>query len=303
MTWDRPAVGPNLAIPPGGQSLAGRPYDFLMTRIFLGIRFWTGGVQELLRGADEAGGLFTVPSAPSLAQMRRDAALAAAYRASDWAVVDGGYVAVVLQLVFRRNFPRISGLQILQRLTGEVAEQVVPLQARRVLWVVPSEEERTRIDDYLNAQGFPAGNRAWYLAPFYRTEADFEDEALARQVAGFRPDWIVLCIGGGRQEKLGWYLRRQGMAASHEGVANPPADRANGPVILCTGGAIAFLTGGQASIPTWADRLYLGWLFRVCQSPYTFLPRYWHAGWEFPRLLWDHRNRLFEESGEGPGGG
>lgn len=31
---------------------------------------------------------------------------------------------------------------------------------------------------------------------------------------------------------------------------------------------------GQANIPTRADRLYLGWLFRILQSPKTFLPRY-----------------------------
>lgn len=261
-----------------------------MTQYFLGIRFWTGGVSDLLRNADEVGGLFTVPSAPSLAQMRRDPSLAAAYRASDWAVVDGGYVATVLRLVFRRNYPRISGLQILQRLTGDAARRAVRLDERRVLWVVPSEEEKGRIDRYLVGQGFPEANRDWYLAPFYRTDADFEDTELVARVEAFAPDWIVLCIGGGKQEKLGWYLRRCGT------TSHPSGGRANGPVILCTGGAISFLTGGQASIPTWADRTYLGWLFRVCQSPRVFLPRYWNAGWEFPRLLWDERRRLFEES-------
>ena len=72
-------------------------------------------------------------------------------------------------------------------------------------------------------------------------------------------------------------------------------NRPNGPVILCTGGAISFLSGGQANIPTWADRMYLGWLLRVIQSPRTFLPRYWNAAYEFPKLLWEERTRLFLE--------
>ncbi len=49
------------------------------------------------------------------------------------------------------------------------------------------------------------------------------------------------------QERLGYALRKQ---LSYK------------PAILCLGAAIAFLSGGQANIPNWADRLMLGWLFR-----------------------------------------
>ena len=291
-----------------------------MTKTFLGIHFWNATTDELLRTADGEGGLFTVPSAPSLAQMRRDSLLMKAYQSSDFAVVDGGYVALVLRFCFGKNLPRISGLQILQRLVGEKSKRSIPFQERNILWVVPSEEEKNRIDYYLEDQGFPRGKRHWYHAPFYRNEADFEDAALAAKVAEVAPDWIILCIAGGKQEKLGLFLRSSAKSSviSHQWEEKNHATnvgfekidskspchalitddcllgtRPNGPVILCTGGAIAFLTGGQANIPTWADRMYLGWLFRVCQSPKTFLPRYWNAGYEFPRLLWKHRKSLF----------
>jgi UDP-N-acetyl-D-mannosaminuronic acid transferase (WecB/TagA/CpsF family) len=49
----------------------------------------------------------------------------------------------------------------------------------------------------------------------------------------------------GVQERLGYALRKQ---LSYK------------PAILCLGAAIAFLSGGQANIPNWADRLMLGWL-------------------------------------------
>lgn len=270
-----------------------------MTKTFLGIQFWNSTTEKLLGAVDAEGGLFTVPSAPSLAQMRRDPALMTAYQASDWAVVDGGYVALVLRLCFGRNLPRISGLQILQRLIGVKTSRAIPFHERRVLWVVPSADEKDRIDYYLENEGFRKDLRFWYEAPYYRHDADFQDEALAARVKEVQPDWIILCIAGGKQEKLGLFLREgageptQPSNSSHQSVQGNC--RKNGPVILCTGGAIAFLTGSQANIPTWADRLYLGWFFRICQSPQTFLPRYWNAGYEFPRLLWERRASLFAE--------
>ncbi|MBK1882849.1 WecB/TagA/CpsF family glycosyltransferase [Luteolibacter pohnpeiensis] len=276
-----------------------------MTKTFLGIRFWNSSTDKLLESADSEGGLFTVPSAPSLAQMRHDPHLMESYQASDFAVGDGGYVALVLRLCFGRNLPRISGLQILQRLVGEKKQRAIPFHDRNILWVVPTPAEKERIDYYLEDQGFPRHTRHWYQAPFYKNAEDFNDEALAAKVQEVKPDWIILCIAGGKQEKLGLFLRK-GFSMEHGAGSEenpdalpsqlqpPSSPRPNGPVILCTGGAIAFLTGGQANIPTWADRMYLGWLFRVFQSPKTFLPRYWNAGYEFPMLLWDKRKNLFQ---------
>lgn len=260
---------------------------------FLGIRFWCGATGQLIAAADSEGGLFTVPSAPSMAQMRRDASLMEAYQASDWAVVDGGYVALILRILFRRRFPRISGLQILQWLVVPGFRRAIPFHERRTLWVVPNEAEKLRIESYL-ARGEGAESlTSWYTAPFYRNPEDFNDRELSELVSEVDPDWIVLCIGGGRQEKLGHFLRNEW--TKFPGTRGDAGGRKNGPVILCTGGAISFLSGGQASIPTWADRIYLGWLFRICKSPRQFLPRYWVAAYEFPRLLWDHRSRLFTQ--------
>jgi N-acetylglucosaminyldiphosphoundecaprenol N-acetyl-beta-D-mannosaminyltransferase len=46
------------------------------------------------------------------------------------------------------------------------------------------------------------------------------------------------------------------------------------PTIICTGAAIAFLTGRQATIPKSLDYLYLGWLSRCIFDPKRFVPRY-----------------------------
>lgn len=250
---------------------------------FLGIPFWAGNCAMLLEEADRCGGLLTVPSAPSLAEMGRDPNLRQAYEESDWAVMDGGYVALVLRVVFRRHWPRISGLQVLERLLGANGHaRVIPFENRRVLWVMPSREEEDRVRKMLAGLGLLEAHQHFYQAPIYRKQEDFEDGDLLEQVTECSPDWVVLGIGGGKQEKLGFQLREALQLESRQI-----------PVILCTGGAISFLSGGQARIPSWADRMYLGWLLRIIDDPKTFAKRYWNAGWQFPRLLWEERGRLF----------
>ncbi len=100
----------------------------MQTLFFLGIRFWNGDLRELLQLADQRGGLFTVPSAPSLGAMDCDPFLALAYRSSDWSVVDGGYVALLLRFLFRKSIRRISGLQILQNLVSPSHEHFVAME-------------------------------------------------------------------------------------------------------------------------------------------------------------------------------
>jgi N-acetylglucosaminyldiphosphoundecaprenol N-acetyl-beta-D-mannosaminyltransferase len=250
---------------------------------FLGIPFWGANSEQLLEEADLHGGLLTVPSAPSLAEMGRDPYLRKTYMESDWAVMDGGYVALVLRVFYGRHWPRISGLQLLEKLLGANGHpRAIPFDKRNVLWVMPSCDEEIRVRKMLTGFGLPDAHQHFYQAPVYRTREDFEDAELLAQVIRCNPDWVVLGIGGGKQEKLGYQLRE---ALRRE--ARPM------PVILCTGGAVAFLSGGQVRIPIWADRIYIGWLLRIIDDPRTFAKRYWNAGWQFPQLLWKERGQLF----------
>ena len=81
---------------------------------------------------------------------------------------------------------------------------------------------------------------------------------------------VMMPIGGGVQERLGYALRRQ--------LSYTPA-------ILCLGAALAFLSGGQANIPPSADKLLLGWLFRIVYSPKRYFPRYWAGLKSVPLVL------------------
>jgi UDP-N-acetyl-D-mannosaminuronic acid transferase (WecB/TagA/CpsF family) len=85
---------------------------------------------------------------------------------------------------------------------------------------------------------------------------------LLNNIESKKPKYIIINLGGGTQEKLGAYLKTH---LSYK------------PAIICTGAAIAFLTGQQASIPTWGDKFFLGWLFRCIQNPKLYVPRYFKA--------------------------
>jgi UDP-N-acetyl-D-mannosaminuronic acid transferase (WecB/TagA/CpsF family) len=89
-----------------------------------------------------------------------------------------------------------------------------------------------------------------------------EDAALLELVERLHPEDVIVTVGGGVQERLGYFLKQR---LSYL------------PSIHCVGAAIAFLSGAQVKIPRWADKLYLGWLFRSFSQPSRFIPRYWSA--------------------------
>ena len=99
-----------------------------------------------------------------------------------------------------------------------------------------------------------------YIAPMYG--ASVADEALLLQIEKRRPRHVVVGLGGGTQERLGLYLKRN---LSYK------------PAIHCIGAAVAFLSGDQVRIPVWVDHAGLGWLWRIASNPPVFLPRYWAA--------------------------
>ena len=104
------------------------------------------------------------------------------------------------------------------------------------------------------------------------------DPALLERLDRLRPQHIIMTIGGGTQERLGLYLKRNLTCR---------------PAIHCIGAAIAFLSGDQVHIPVWADKYYLGWLLRSLSEPKRYVPRYWDARKLFALML-RHRDRLPE---------
>ncbi|MBC8009315.1 MAG: WecB/TagA/CpsF family glycosyltransferase [Burkholderiales bacterium] len=243
------------------------------TRRILGVDFFVGTIEQATDLAI-TGGLVVAPSGPGLAvDLVKSPAYREALTTADLAITDSGYMVLLWKLFTRENLPRHSGLKLIRAVLDR-KELKAP---RAIFWVMPSREESDRNLAWLRSQGFAVTEADTYLAPHY-PPGPIHDAPLLACIEARRPRVVMLCIGGGVQERLGCGLRQ------HLGYR---------PGILCLGAAIAFLTGGQANIPPWADKFYLGWLLRFLSSPRKFWRRYWDAV-PLALLIRRHRDRLPE---------
>lgn len=236
------------------------------TRKVLGVTFHAGTPEEAVE-VGMCGGLIVVPSAPVLVNAVQEPATLAALLASDLALTDSGLMVLYWNVVHRDWLRRISGLEYIALLLEDRRMK----EPGAVLWVMPNQESANRNRLWLGERGFPVSPEDFYVAPQYPAGA-LIDAPLLSKIALRRPPHVILAIGGGVQERLGHYLQQ-----------NLPYR----PGIHCIGAAIGFLNGDQVNIPMWADRFFLGWLFRCFQSPARFIPRYWNAK-ALIGLLWKY---------------
>ena len=239
-------------------------------RRILGIRFFVGDAPEAVEiGA--RGGLVVVPAAPALLELERDHEYRQALLEADLAITDSGFLVLLWNLMNRDRVHRVSGLEYLKLLLAKPEFK----EPRSVLWVMPSQMSMKRNLDWLQTNGHHFEIADCYVAPKY-SKGVIADEKLVELVNERRPRHIIICIGGGVQEKLGLYLKCRSLGS---------------PAIHCIGAAIGFLTGDQVRIPDWADQRVLGWLFRCISNPRHFVPRYVKA-LELTRLLWRYGSRM-----------
>jgi Teichoic acid biosynthesis proteins len=240
-------------------------------RRVLGVDFFTGTIERATELA-VSGGLVVAPSAPGLAMdLVKSPAYREALTTADLAITDSGLMVMLWRLLTGEKLPRHSGLKLIRSVLAR--EDLKAPGA--IFWVMPSAEECAINLAWLRAQGFATTEADTYVAPHYKP-GPIHDEELLERIEARRPRVVMLAIGGGVQERLGCGLRNR---LSYR------------PGILCLGAAIAFLAGGQVNIPTWADRLMLGWLFRLLFSPRRFWRRAWDA-LRLPAVVFRYRERL-----------
>jgi N-acetylglucosaminyldiphosphoundecaprenol N-acetyl-beta-D-mannosaminyltransferase len=224
-------------------------------RQILGIRFFIGGARHAI-DLLQNGGLLVVPAAPALKNLAHDRGYREALLGADVAIADSGLMVMIWNLVEWDHVPRLSGLKYLRELLTVSAIR----EPGRSFWIMPSAESAALNVAWLSAHGIELPPEDVYVAPMYG--AVIEDKTVLANIRRRRPAHVVVTIGGGTQERLGLYLKNN---------LDPV------PAIHCIGAAIGFLSGDQVHIPQWADRCYLGWLFRCVSEPTRFVPRYWSA--------------------------
>ena len=263
--------------------------DLISTRRILGVNFFTGSLDlavelalsgieveafpKAIRENTQNAFLVVAPSAPGLAvDLVKSDSYRNALTTSEMALTDSGFMVLLWLALTGEKLPRHSGLKFIRA----VLQRPELKNPGAVFWIMPSADEAARNRKWLVSEGFPVSDEDIYLAPKYPPVGALADLELLGRVKFRRPRLIVMGIGGGVQERLGLWLRER---LDHH------------PSILCLGAAIAFLTGGQANIPPWADRLMLGWLLRLLSAPRRFWRRYWEA-LQLAPLIWRYRDKL-----------
>ncbi|MBF0499461.1 MAG: WecB/TagA/CpsF family glycosyltransferase [Candidatus Riflebacteria bacterium] len=237
----------------------------------LGLSFFSASVGEAAKHG-LSGGLTVVPSAPSLVRLVDDRAYRNAMTHADTVLTDSGFMVLLWNLLHREKIVRVSGLVYLSEILSD-KEFRCP---GHTFWIMPHERAVSMSIEWLATRGISINREDSYIAPRYADTGPIEDTKVLELIAMRRPSQIVVALGGGVQEKLGWYLRQ------HLDYV---------PGIHCIGAAIGFLSGDQVYIPRWADSLFLGWLLRCLYRPDLYVPRYIEAWRLFP-LIVKFRDRL-----------
>lgn len=236
----------------------------------LGIQFFNGDVDEAVQLMIQRGGFLIAPSGTCFARLREDERYRCAVLAADLVLADSGLMVVMWRVIQRERLQRISGLKYVKHLLAKLKVE----GNANVFWVLPTEDAKVKLIEWSRRELFPITNDNCYVAPRYGFK--LSDQNLLALIEQRRTAHVVIAIGSGPQEKLGHYLR--------ENLSYRPA-------IHCIGAALGFITGDQIAIPDWADRFFLGWLFRSLAHPRRFIPRL-IRGFELPWLIWKYGEDL-----------
>ena len=265
------------------------------TKRMLGVDFFVGTAAGAVAHISKHGGLVVAPAAPSFIALQDDPGYRRAIADADLAIADSGWAVLFWRLLRREKLTRISGLALFKALL-ETADARVP---GNLFFVLPSEKAKTKTLEFARTSLYPITINDCYVAPRYsscghgsvdREEGErvserhgysIADDTLVAIIEQCKPRHIIIGIGSGMQDRLGSYLKHQ---------------LGYRPGIYCIGAAPGFVTGDQIIIPTWADRFFVGWIFRLLAHPRTLLPRFWRAR-RLPGLILRYGRELPRQGG------
>ena len=217
------------------------------------IKFIDANVDEIYNEI-EKGGFMIAPSAPSLTLLELDENYRASMKNSNFAIFDSSLLCLLLLLICGIKVQKISGLKFLKFFL----EKVKYYESDSVFLIDPTLRDMQKNRMLINSHRYQLQESHQYMAPIYN-KGPITDIELLKLLEKLRPKWILINLGGGVQEMLADYIKSNISFKTS---------------ILCTGAAIAFITGEQAKIPAIIDRMCLGWLMRCLVDGKRFIPRY-----------------------------
>jgi len=219
--------------------------------VFHSIKFFDYDFKYLVNKLLNCGGYIVAPAASSLCEIFQKKKYYEALRHADIAILDSGFFCILLRIFKRIRVKKLSGYLFLKLLL-----ETKIIKRKKFFLVNPNLFEQKKNYYLLKSKGII--NQKNYCAPIYNL-SNYKDFKLLKEINFYRPDFIVINLGGGIQEPLGAFIKKN--------------IKKKNTAILCTGAAISFLTKVQAPINEFYDKFYLGWMVRLIHKPRNYFPR------------------------------
>ena len=207
--------------------------------------------------------LFVFPSGSGIPLIKEDKKYYTSLKKADFVFFDSGSFVLLLSILKNIKVNKFSGYKFLYIFFNYLKKN----KDKKIFCIDPNLLFSKSNQRYLKKIGIKKIYS--YIAPNYKT-SNLVDRKLIKRINKVKPDYILTNIGGGTQEILGLYLKK---------------NLKNKTTIICTGGAISFFTGDQAPINKFIDKIYLGWLLRLIFNPLIFYKRYLYALRLFPMVF------------------
>ena len=214
---------------------------------FKEIKFYSGNYDQIKKEFDK-GGVLVAPAASALANIDTDKQYYSSLKNSKIAILDSGFFCILLRIFRFQKVKKLSGFLFLKTFLDNFKNQ------QKILFIDPSRKSNILNIKFLKSKKII--NFKTYIAPNYNKK--FFDLKLLNLINNYKPKYIVINIGGGSQEPLAIYINKNIKYNAS---------------IMCTGAALAFMTGEQAPINKFIDKIYLGWLTRIIWNPKLYLGR------------------------------
>lgn len=197
-------------------------------------------------------GLFTFPAGPALANIEKSKEYYNSLKNADFVFFDSGFFVLLLKILKNINVYKFSGFKFL----GLFFRYLKKNNEKKIFCIDPNLDFSKSNKKLIKRLGVKKSFN--YIAPIYRPN-NLVDKKLLKLINKFKPDYILINLGGGTQEVLGLYLRKRLKFKV---------------TIFCTGAAISFYTKDQAPITDFIDKYYLGWFLRLLFNPLIFVKKY-----------------------------
>jgi len=216
---------------------------------FYGIKFYDWEFSQILKKIN-LGGYLVAPAASALAEIKNDKNYYNSILKSNCAIFDSGFFCILLRIFRIYNPTKFSGYLFLRKFLNTQS-----VKKKKILLINASKLQAKMNKELMYINKF---KRVFLYNVRHYKSNKIKDAKLIKFINKYKPFYILINIGGGKQEPLAFYIKKK--------IKFKLA-------ILCLGAAIDFITKLQAPIDEFVDKIYLGWFLRIINNPKIFFLR------------------------------